>query len=461
MVGGMAILLGLFAVAIYGAISRALVASFDTVLVSTARTISGSVERTDAGLRADIDETEMPEFRRADRPDYFEVWREDGPVLARSSSLKDANLERFEAEPGAFVFRNVRLPDGRAGRAVGLRFTPLADDESKQPASTPDTLLIVARGTAAVDAEIAELRWLLAAGTGGTLILALLVAAVVVRRGLRPLDALAARIASIGPSEPADRVSMGRMPRELAPVVERLNDLLQRLAEAFQRERTFTSDAAHELRTPLAGLRSTLEVALSRPRDSAEYRQAIADCLEIVRRTDALVTSLLTLARLEGGHGPVHAESIALGEAVRDALRPLEDRIAPRRLDVNVRVAADLHVAADRATLGMVLTALLENATEYANEGGRIDITAERTGGPVTLAVANTGCHLSDDDVSHVFERLWRADSSRTDTGTHCGLGLAIVQRAVESLGGTTAAGVAGDQFTIRIALPLPPAGQP
>ena len=461
MIGGMAVLLGLFAAVLYVAMSRALVASFDTVLVSTARTISGSIERTDAGLRADIDETEMPEFRRADKADYFQVWREDGPVLARSSSLKDGNLERLEGEPETFVFRNVRLPDGRAGRAAGLRFEPVVDDESTRPASTPDTVLVVARGRAALDAEIAELRWLLVAGTGGTLVLALLVAAVVVRRGLRPLDALAARIASIRPSEPADQVSMDRMPCELAPVVERLNALLERLAEAFQRERTFTADAAHELRTPLAGLRSTLEVTLSRPRESEEYRGAMAECLEIVRRTDALVSSLLTLARLEGTQGPAHAESIALGEAVRDALQPLEDWIVARRLAVNVRVAADLRVAADPATFGMVLPALLGNATEYANEGGRIDITAERTGVPVTLAVANTGCRLSDDDVSHVFERFWRADPSRTDTGTHCGLGLAIVRRAVESLGGTATAASAGDVFAIRIALPPPPEDQP
>jgi signal transduction histidine kinase len=254
---------------------------------------------------------------------------------------------------------------------------------------------------------------------------------------------------------------MGRMPRELAPVVERLNDLLRRLADAFQRERTFTADAAHELRTPLAGLRSTLEVALSRPRESAEYREAMTECLAIVRRTDALVTSLLTLARLEGGQGPAHAEPIALAEAVRDALHPLEVRVAARRLAVNAQVAEDLRVAADRATLGTVLTALLENAAEYANEGGRIDIGAERTGRSVTLRVANTGCHLSDDDVSHVFERFWRGDTSRTDTGVHCGLGLAIVRRAAWSLGGTATASASGDVFTIRIALPLQPQGRP
>jgi signal transduction histidine kinase len=461
MVGGMAILLGLFAAALYVAISRALVAGFDTVLVATARTISGSIERTDAGLRADIDETEMPEFRRADKPDYFEVWREDGPVLARSSSLKQADLGRFEGIPGAFVFRSLRLPDGRAGRAAGLRFTPTADDEAVRPASTPDTVLIVARGTAALDAELAELRWLLVAGTGGTIGLALLVGALVVRHGLKPLDALAAQIAAIGPGEPAARVSMDQMSRELAPVVLRLNDLLQRLAEAFQRERTFTADAAHELRTPLAGLRSTLEVTLSRPRDATEYRQAVADCLDIVRRTDALVTSLLTLARLEAGQGPVQSESIALAAAIRDALQPFQERIAGRRLAVDGRVAADLYVAADRATLGMVLTALLENAVEYTNEGGSIEITATRADGSATLTVANTGCLLSDRDVYHVFERFWRGDPSRTDTGVHCGLGLAIVRRAVESLGGSVTVEVAGDLFTARLALPAAGTGTP
>ena len=300
-VGGMAVLLALFAVGLYAVISRALVASFDDVLASTARVISASVEQTDRELKADIDETDIPEFRRADRPDYFQVWREDGEVLGRSSSLKGASLDRFGGRLGTLVFKPVRLPDGRAGRAVGWLFTPRIDDEAKRPIQPPNAVLVVARGTGALDAEIAFLGWLLAIGTGGTIVLALLVGTVVVRQGLRPLETVAAQIGAIRDDDLTARIPVDRLPVELAPVVQRLNDLLQRLDAAFQRERTFTADAAHELRTPLAGLRSTLEVALTHPRGTAEYREALADCLEIVRHTQALVDSLLALARLDGG----------------------------------------------------------------------------------------------------------------------------------------------------------------
>jgi signal transduction histidine kinase len=452
-VGGMAVLLALFAFGLYAVISRALVASFDDVLASTARVISASVEQTDCELKADIDETDIPEFRRADRPDYFQVWRESGEVLGRSSSLKGASLDRFGGRLGTLVFKPVRLPDGRAGRAVGWMFTPRIDDEATHPIQPPNAVLVVARGTGALDAEIAFLGWLLAIGTGGTIVLALLVGTVVVRQGLRPLEAVAAQIGAIRDDDLTAQIPMDRLPVELAPVVQRLNDLLQRLDAAFQRERTFTSDAAHELRTPLAGLRSTLEVALTRPRDSAEYREALADCLDIVQHTEALVDGLLGLARLDPGHAGRRMESLALGQLVDVAWRPLAEKAQARNLKVDWRVSQDAICTGDRASLLMVLTALLTNAVDYTETGGRIEIDAVRAGGAVDLTVANTG-GLADEDVTHVFERFWRGDASRAGTGVHFGLGLSLVKRAVESLGGTAAASAAGGKFAIRLTLP-------
>jgi signal transduction histidine kinase len=455
-VGGMAVLLALFAVGLYAVISRALVASFDDVLASRARLISASVEQTDRELKADIDETDLPEFRRADRPDFFQVWREDGEVLGRSSSLKGASLDRFGGQLGALVFKPVRLPDGRAGRAVGWMFTPRIDDEAKRAIQPPNAVLVVARGTGALDSEIAFLGWLLAVGTGGTIVLALLVGTVVVRLGLRPLETVAAQIGAIRDDDLAARIPMDRLPVELAPVVQRLNDLLQRLDAAFKRERTFTADAAHELRTPLAGLRSTLEVALTHPRGTAEYREALADCLEIVQHTQALVDSLLALARLDGERGGIRMESLALDQIVDAACRPLAEKAQARNLKVESRVPPDAVCAGDRASLLMALTALLTNAVDYTETGGRIEIDAGRTGRAVELTIANTGCRLADEDLAHVFERFWRGDTSRAGTGVHFGLGLALVQRVVESLGGTAAASAAAGTFTIRLTLPGP-----
>jgi signal transduction histidine kinase len=323
-----------------------------------------------------------------------------------------------------------------------------------------NAVLVVARDTASLDAESAFLRWLLLVGTGGTIVLALVVGALVVRQGLRPVDALAARIARIRHDDLSTRLPLDRMPRELAPVIRRLNDLLGRLDEAFRRERTFTADAAHELRTPLAGLRSTLEVALARPRDAAEYRQTLTECLGIVEHTQALVDSLLVLARLESELPGEEAEAVRLAEIIDAAWRPLAEKARARRLTVRTDVSPEAACTAGRAALLMVLTALLTNAVDYADSGGRIEIAAAPAPpGAVDLTVANTAHRLSAEDATHVFERFWRGDASRTNTGAHYGLGLALVKRAAESLGGAAAASVDDGTFTIRLRLPAAAAG--
>jgi two-component system sensor histidine kinase QseC len=454
MIGAMAVLLAVFAMMVYGVMYRSLMNGFDAVLASTARTICGSVEQGKEMVKVEIDEREMPEFHRATKPDYLQLWRQDGQSLIRSPGLNQSDLQRFDGPIGLPVFRPMRLPDGRPGRAVSLLFVPKIDDEVKE-AITPQTVtLVVARETAAVDSEIRFLQWLLAAATGGTIILALLVGAVVVRQGLMPLNDLAARIAAIRQDDLSTQIATDRMPAEMAPVVQRLNDLLRRLEQAFQRERAFTADAAHELRTPLAGVRSTLEVSLSRTRAGEDYRQAMTECLDIVGHMQTMVDNLLALARLEGRQTALRFETLLLGELIEAIWRPMSVTARRRGIAVKTDLPADLACHADRDILAMTLTNLLANASEYTDDGGRIEVIARRQGESVELALANTGCRLSAEDARHVFERFWRADPSRTDTGLHCGLGLVLVQRAVTSLGGTVAAGVADGVFTVRLVLP-------
>jgi heavy metal sensor kinase len=396
----------------------------------------------------------VPEFSRSARPDYFQIWRDGGITLARSASIRGGDLERFEGPLDFPVFHSLRLPDGRAGRAVSLCFAPKLDEEVKEAISPQKVTLVVARETAALDAEIRRLGWLLAIATLGTIILALFVGTVVVRQGLRPLEELAGRIASIRHDDLSAQVPAARMPAEMAPVVERLNDLLRRLEGAFRRERAFAADAAHELRTPLSGLRCTLEVALTRPRTDNEYRLAMAECLEIIRRMHQMVDDLLVLARIEDGQSAAHRELVRLGEFMDVTWSPFADKARARGISMESEVPADLACMADRDSLVMIFTNLFENATEYANDGGHIQVKAGRNNRSVEISVANTGCHLTQEDTRHVFERFWRGDAARTDTGIHCGLGLALVQRAVAGLGGAVTAEVAGGTFTVRLTLP-------
>jgi two-component system heavy metal sensor histidine kinase CusS len=452
-IGGMAVLLAVLSIMVYEAMRRSLINGFDAVLDSMARSIIGSVEQG-REIKVEVGDADLPEFRRSERPGYFQLWREDGTVLARSPSLAGKDLEAFYGRPGVPALRSVRLPDGRPGRAVGILFEPKADDEAPQTFRRWKAAIVVERATTELDSDIAFLRWLLTLAAGGTVLLAFLISAVVVRQGLKPLDALAARIAAIHEEDLSAQLPADRMPSEMQPVAVRINDLLRRLEEAFRRERAFTSDAAHELRTPLAGIRSTLEVALSRPRAPGEYRQAMADSLDIVHRLQVMVDSLLALARLEGGQTSLYPETIQLRELVESGFRTLDAEVRARSLVVVNRIPKELALTVDRESVVRITTILLENAAEYTDEGGRIEVAARSFDSSVEIVFANTGCRLSEEEARHVFERFWRGDSARSDTGVHCGLGLALVRRSVASLGGSARAEVAGGIFTIRVIIP-------
>lgn len=454
---GIAILLAVFAAAVYEVMVRSLMGGYDAVLASTARTISGFVEQNTDEVKVEIDATQVPEFYRSVRPDYFQLWAADGRILARSPSMKGMELARVDGPPESLIFHAMRLPDGRAGRTVGLSFAPKVDEDVKEPIVSQKVTLVVARETATLDAEIRHLRWLLATATAGTIILAMMVGAVVVRQGLRPLDGLAARIASIQHDDLSAQVPADRMPAELAPVVERLNEMLRRLQAAFSRERAFAADVAHELRTPLAGMRCTLEVALTRPRADDDYRRAITECLEILRGTQAMVDNLLMLARLEDGQTALQSETVRMGDLITATWQPFADRTCVRGITVENRVPNDLACLADRNILQMIFTSLFENAAEHTNEGGRIDVVAAQSGASIEISIANTGCHLSKEETLHVFERFWRGDAARADTGIHCGLGLALVHRAAGSVGGNVSARADGGIFTVLLNLPAPP----
>ena len=468
--GGMVLVLAVFAVVLYAAIERALTGSFDGSLASTARAIAASVKQDAKEIDVDFSDQEVPEFHRADRPSYYEMWLADGSVLKRSASLGRRDMQCPAGPTGALSFHAVTLPDGRPGRAVVLVFRPRVEDEDedekhgegenegrrtlKPSIPAQEVTLVAARETADLDGQLASLRWLLASAGAGTVLLVVLIAAVVVRQGLRPLGPLAAGIASIRENDLSARLPSDRMPAEMAPVVERLNELLGRLEEAFRRERTLTADVAHELRTPLAGIRSTVEVALSRSRVSGEYEEALRECLEIVQQTQGMADNLLSLARLEGGQTALHPEAVRLAEAVDALWRPHARQVQGRGILFENRLPRDVQCIADRDTLAMVLANLLANAAEYTQAGGRIEISGGAAGKTVELAVSNTGCALSAEEVAHVFDRFWRGDSARSATGVHCGLGLSLVERAVRALGGTVSADLAGGRFTVRVTLP-------
>jgi signal transduction histidine kinase len=455
----MALLLIAFGLVVYTAIRRALINQFDTSLASTARIMAAAVEQDANEIELEFEVSKMPEFQTAEKPAYYQLWRQDGSVAAKSPLLGADDLLRFEGSPGETAFRALRLKGDRPGRAVGLKFNPrTADGEeeaSAKPDESPTLTLVVAKDAGDLLDHLRLLRWLLLIASGGTVVLSVIVAAVVVRQGLSPLNSLAAEIAAINENDLATRFGAQNMPAEIVPIKDRLNELLGRLEASFMRERRFTADVAHELRTPLAGLRSTLEVAVSRGRTPAEYQASLGDCLAIAKSMQAMVGNLLTLGRIEAKQVTFRPETVGLAELVEHSWRSFSAVASERNITFENRIEAKVTCEADRENLSMVFSNLLANAAEHTDEAGRIWTAAEQTTGSVEVTVANTGCKLTADQVKQVFDCFWRGDSARAGTGTHCGLGLSLVQRIVAAMGGSTSAEVQpGGIFCVRLVLP-------
>lgn len=423
--------LAAFSSVLYLTVEGALRQQFDQRLEEDARAIANMVEeRTgpwefEAGQPGDLE--------RLDGPPFFEVWLDDGTVLARSVSLGAGDLR--SAAPG---LADATLPDGRAGRVFEASLLPRRDEEGPPIPSGRRARVVVARPLEEVTSSLAQLRLLLLLSGVTALALASLAGALAIRSGLKPLDRLAARLEHIDAQRLGERLSVDDLPAELRLPVRTLNGLLARLEGAFARERQFSADASHELRTPLAGLQATLEVAASRERTGEEYRAALSEALGIVGQLTALVESLLLLARLDARQVPVSLEPVPLRALVDECFKPVAAKARARLLSFDNRLPPELTVSSDRKKLAMVVSNLLSNAVEYTAEGGAVWASADPAA-ELLLEVGDSGPALPAGALDRVFQRFVRLEAARSG-GEHAGIGLALVRALCDALGCTVRA---------------------
>jgi two-component system OmpR family sensor kinase len=250
----------------------------------------------------------------------------------------------------------------------------------------------------------------------------------------RPLRDLADMAKRIGPEAITERLPVPDTGDELAVLTESLNRMLTRLEQAFATQRRFVHDAAHEVRTPLAALKTSLEVAIRRPRDAAAYEEAIRDALAEIDRLNDLVNQLLTLERsgMDLRLGPT-----PLAEVIAQALQRFHDVAAERR--VTLRQSGESVVLGDPARLAQVLDNLLSNAIRYSPPGGDILVSSDTQGDTVVLRVSDQGPGIPAEQQNAVFDRFFRIDPSRHHATGGAGLGLAICRAIVEGHGGRIA----------------------
>jgi two-component system sensor histidine kinase QseC len=435
---------------VYLCARAALVAQLDAALRARAQAITTLTEQQGGRLEIEFSDEHMRGFE-AGGPDYFELWQSTDQPVERSRSLGDAHLPLRHGTLEAPLAWNLVLPNGQPGRAVGLKFNPQRSDENENAAAPLEAILVVATTRADLDRALAALRLILAGS--GLLILTVtgLVVPRVLRRELTPLQRLADEAAGIDATSLAARFPTADLPGELIPITARLNELLARLEDSFERERRFSSDVAHEFRTPVAELRSLAELAIKLP--DARPVNADHETLAIALHLETLLKHLLALARGERGELSVQPGRVALKPLVQEMCDKFQARAAARQLTLNCSVRAADDVLTDAALLRSILVNLLENAVEYSPPGDSVDVEARSSADAFMVRVVNTAPNLEERDLPHLFERFWRKDAARSPDG-HTGLGLSIARAFARALGCELHASFVGPG---RLALTLTP----
>ena len=446
----LAAILVVFAMFLYLNLARSLHAELDRSLEVEAQQINAMV-----GL-----DKGRPEFKgRADRlePGMLVVLQDlaGRRVFANDDDQHLPNLAEAlsRASQGDQTLSTVQLADGTAWR---LLTRPLVVKERLVGT------LQVARTQEPIEATLRQLLVLLAGGLPVTLVLAIGGGLFLAGRALDPIDRITRTAEQIGAEDLSRRLNLPASPDEVGRLAATFDHMLERIERAYQRQRQFTADAAHELRTPLALLRTQIEVALAGRGTPDEHRAVLSGVHEDAVRMTQLVNDLLTLARADAGQEALVFEPLHLNALADDLVGAMAPLAESRGVRLERGTAEpEVHVEADQMRLTQLLVNLVDNGLKYTPAGGTVTVAVGQTPAGALLRVADTGVGIAPEHLPHLFERFYRVDKARARAEGGAGLGLAISQWLARAHGGEiTVESRPGRGTTFIVRVPRPCANQ-
>jgi heavy metal sensor kinase len=276
-------------------------------------------------------------------------------------------------------------------------------------------------------------------------------------RALAPVNAIIETARGVGVQNLSSRLAVPPANDELRRLSETLNAMLGRIEASVKRLTQFTADASHDLRTPIALIRSSAELALRRPRAEDEYRETLSRILATSEETTHLIENLLTLARADAGAAELHFSDVDLVPHLEKIAGEAVILAAGKGIHVTSELAAGpIKVSADPAAIERVLLIVVENAVKYTPNSGKVEISLSNGAATARMEIRDNGIGISDKDLPHVFERFYRADEARSREPGGSGLGLAIARWIVDLHGGNIEAqSTLGNGSLFRITLPI------
>ncbi len=356
-------------------------------------------------------------FENERRGTYLAYWDSDGSPLFVSANAP-ADLQRPDAP--------------RDGSRIMLDRGTRRESHRKHPSGMTS---ISGRYISAEQADLTRFGVLLGLGGGALWLAGLAGGWWLAGRALKPIDTIGRTASRIAAGNLDERINIAGTDNELDRLGHVLNETFDRLATAVERQKRFTADASHELRTPVTIILSETQRALKREREPEQYRVILANCHSAARRMRSLVESLLVLARQDipvSGSDSIPCDLAEIAGGVADLLQPLADEHSiPIERDL-----APASVTGDPHSLAMVVQNLLANALEHPPAGSRVRLAVFSLPQGAVLEVSDNGPGIAGEHLPRLFDRFYRADSARGQASGRTGLGLAIAKTIVDNHGG-------------------------
>jgi signal transduction histidine kinase len=426
---------GLLGVLLYLYVAKSMHRAFDESLLNLGESIGGRVEVEWEHRRLEV-KLNSHGANQEDPQTYFAIADPQGNVHIKSPNLRKAkvtlpalNLKQV-GETQEWV-----LPDGDVGEYMVVEFAPTREARKN---ADKRWMVFVARPTGEVTSVLEDLKKGVYLCGGLVILLQVVVSLLAVRYSLLPLREMSKQVEALDVDVLSDRLEMKRLPSEVDSVVQRINALLERVEESFKREKRFSGDVAHELRTPIAELKVITQVGLKVYEGDEEVRSFFEDSERIVRRMEKLVQCLLTLFRAANGKYELELEAVPLERCLMGLDVESADGLATQT------------ILADESVLHAVVENLRSNAEEYG--AGSMSVTVSQEGEGVCLVFCNPTEQLEPEDLERLTEVFWRKEEARS-AQQHLGLGLSLVQKFVELHGWELSFALSEEKiFSVRIA---------
>jgi len=450
---------------IYRAFERTLTKEVDSQLLQSASLLAKSSE-----LEADSLDYEwkdaMSSPGSAEITGIFQFWDMTTGTATKSPDLGDNDLPLFYGKLNVPVLRDITLKNGRKARAVGLLHHPFVDvigiaEAAKagrvlHPENYPQ-VVVCARETESLTHRLAELRTHLTRAAIGTLVAIWVSIFAIFTWCLRPIRELSDNLLEHSEKENPPLVAIpSALPSELTGLAEAFNTALDHVEKARAREKEFALHAAHELRTPVAGILVTLEQALFRPRSSVDLTNRIEEALKITRDMRITLNSLMRLARLRGGLEASLKTPVEPLAIIRDLLESTAANIDGRHLSVHEHFPEDMPtVYADAGLFRAVISNLIDNAIRHSLPQSTIELHIHDSPDRFVFETINPCSALSMEDLPRLFEPFQRGSKGTDHEGGHAGLGLSLAKEAAVLMGGPVEVNLLeGDRIRFTLILP-------